>query len=182
MSKFLKSFPTVFSRTSYISLALFAALVFFALAIWLPSMSLLKLFWQYEAFEWSWQNNVISVAFAFFRNNTSVFSFWLTLLISILAGFNIAMLVFFLKRRLRTVSFTEVGFVGVFVSLLGIGCSSCGSIIFVSLFGLSTSVGFLGFLPLRGIEFSILGLCLILFSIYFLAKKIQDPLICQIKQ
>ena len=180
MFKFFKSFSIVFSKTKYILLACLVVLLFFALAIYLPSIQLLKLFWSYEAFDWSLQNNPVSIAFIFFKNNTSVFSFWLTLLVSVLSGLNIAMFIFFLRRRLKSISLTDAGFVGAFISLLGIGCASCGSVVFAYLFGLSASVGFLGFLPLRGIEFGILGLFLILFSIYFLAKKIQDPLTCRI--
>ena len=72
------------------------------------------------------------------------------------------------------------GVIGIIVGFLGVGCASCGSLILSSIFGLSVTASFIGFLPFKGLELGILGIVILLISIYLVAKKIQDPLMCKI--
>ncbi len=71
------------------------------------------------------------------------------------------------------------GFGGAASGVLGIGCAACGSFI------LSTTISSLGaasaiaILPLRGGEFGILSVVLLLVSLVLISKKIAAPLICK---
>lgn len=71
-----------------------------------------------------------------------------------------------------------LGMIGVFLSVLGFSCVSCGigmlaSIL--SLFGLSSlSLYF----PLHGLEFGFLGIIVINLTSYLILKRIKNPFIC----
>lgn len=91
-----------------------------------------------------------------------------------------ALLAYFLSHRVAQYRAAGLGFVGIAVALLGVGCAACGSVILISLIGLSVAGTFLGALPLRGAEFMIAGNLILFASIYFIAKNIRDPLRCKL--
>lgn len=60
------------------------------------------------------------------------------------------------------------------LGLISTGCSSCGFSL-LSIVGLSTS---LSFLPFHGMELHVLSLGLLIFSAYYMLKKLRDSLYC----
>ena len=67
---------------------------------------------------------------------------------------------------------------GIAFSLLGVGCASCGSVILTSLIGFASATVVLGLLPLRGIEFGIIGIIILVLAMRLTIKKINQPLVC----
>lgn len=71
-----------------------------------------------------------------------------------------------------------LGMIGVFFSVLGFSCLSCGIGLLasiLSLFGLSSlSLYF----PLHGLEFGFIGIIMINITNYLLLKKIKNPFVC----
>jgi len=63
---------------------------------------------------------------------------------------------------------------GLVLAVLGLGCASCGSLILTPILGLAAG-GLLAALPLGGGEFAVLGIGLMLWSLYVLIKKIDQP-------
>lgn len=97
--------------------------------------------------------------------------------VTILAGINLSLLVF--KYRVAKTPDKRsplVGFGGIFGGALAAGCPSC-SISILSLVGVA---GGLAVLPLKGVEFSMLGGLALLFSIYYISKSIRYCKACQI--
>lgn len=171
-----KSFNLVFSSKIYIVLAILVALLFLLLAIIIPSFSVIKFFWNNNILH----INIFKLLINYFIGNTTFYARFLTMVISILSGINIAMLVFYLRRRVKLEKNAGTGIVGIIFGLLGVGCASCGSIIFSSFFGLAATSSFLGILPFQGKEFGVIGIVLLLWSIYSIAKKVQNPLLCKL--
>lgn len=104
------------------------------------------------------------------------------ILVSILFSINISLLIYYIRRRLsgdgcKSIHVTTFG--GFISSILGVGCAACGSIIFTTLLGTSSS-GLLIYLPFHGFEFGFLGFSLLILSTYYIIKKINDPLVCPI--
>lgn len=60
------------------------------------------------------------------------------------------------------------GFVGSGIAAFGVGCPTCGAFLF-GIIGLPLA---LTYFPFRGIELQLLGICVLLFSIYFTSKSI----------
>ncbi len=117
--------------------------------------------------------------------NFTVVSASYTIAIAILFGVNIALLAYYIARMRggarRVGSTSAAGFGGLIAGIFGIGCAACGTFIFTSVLALFGASGFLAILPLGGEEFGLLGVLLLMYSIYLLAKKINDPLVCEIK-
>ena len=113
---------------------------------------------------------------------------WLTgifvVLISFLFGVNASLLWFYaararrLSRADRTLTFTGLG--GFVSGLFGIGCAACGTIIFSALLNMLGIAWILTYLPLHGAEFGLIGIMLLLFTMYSLTKRINDPLLCKL--
>ena len=86
--------------------------------------------------------------------------------ISVLSGVVITMILFVVRRQIKT----SLGAgSGVVLSFLLPGCSSCG-IGILSLLGFS---GFFSILPFKGLEFGIFGIIILLLSMVYLANKIN---------
>lgn len=63
---------------------------------------------------------------------------------------------------------------------VGIGCASCGSVILASVLSLVGAGGVVFLLPLHGVEFNLLAIALLSYSAWRLAKKLRDPLVCDV--
>lgn len=117
------------------------------------------------------------------RTSFSVFSATYTITLVILLGMSIAMIVFAFRRRastLRPRKGVAATFLGTMSGLLGIGCAACGSLLLAPLLATTGGVALLTALPLRGGEFGLLGVLLLMFSIYVTAREIQTPVACKI--
>lgn len=116
--------------------------------------------------------------------NFTVFSALYLILISILFGINIALLTFYIRRRQEkshntTAHLASVG--GMISAVLGIGCAACGSVVLTAVLSLFGASGLLLLLPFHGVEFGVFGLILLLISIRYLIKRVNDPLVCPMK-
>jgi hypothetical protein len=108
-----------------------------------------------------------------------LFGFYLysNLIIIFLFAVNITLSFYYFKTK-GSLFIKKSSLSGMFFSIFGLGCASCGTALLstaLSFFGLS---GVLGFLPLKGEEFIYLGIIFLLFSIFTLYKKIQSPNLC----
>lgn len=110
--------------------------------------------------------------------STTVTSTYLIIVIAFLTGINIAILTYYLKQRIALEKSIGITLAGTLIALVGVGCASCGSVILTSLFGLVVTTSIIGLLPFRGLEFLLFAVILVSFSIYAVAKKIQQPIVC----
>jgi hypothetical protein len=104
----------------------------------------------------------------------------LILTLALLTALNASLFATYFKKRSRENRVSGIGFVGTAVGMIGIGCTSCGSIILSSLLGMSAASGFLGVLPFQGLEFGILGVILIAASIALLSDKVLGIESCRV--
>ncbi|MCA9353929.1 MAG: hypothetical protein KC877_00230 [Candidatus Kaiserbacteria bacterium] len=117
--------------------------------------------------------------------NFTVFSALYLLLIAVLFGINVGILTFYIRRRQtkRTegaaAHLASIG--GIVSAMLGIGCAACGSVVITAVLGLFGATGLLLLLPFHGIEFGVLGLILLIVSIRYLMRRINDPIVCPTK-
>ncbi len=118
------------------------------------------------------------------ETNFTVVSAIVLLITAVLFGINIAILLYYIKQARggsRSVGLTGAStFSGLVSGLFGIGCAACGSLIATSVLITFGASGLITLLPLRGVEFGFIGVLLILYSIWLLAKKINAPLVCDV--
>jgi integral membrane sensor domain MASE1 len=103
----------------------------------------------------------------------------LAVLGSLLSGVNLSLAYTYVRIRGEMIVKSGVySGVGLFLAILGIGCAACGTAF------LSLLLGFFGFstmltvLPYQGLEIGYIGLFILLFATYSLARKMMSPLVC----
>ncbi|MAZ40863.1 hypothetical protein CL654_02000 [bacterium] len=176
----LHNIKEVFSHVRYVAIALPIAFVVLAFAVWLPNWRLLHTILVSHDVEFIDATKVAFGLFGSLSTNFTLVSATYTILIAILFGINIAMLVYYVQRRkgsLRGKGATA-GVGGLVAGVFGIGCAACGTFLLSVVLALIGAGGLLAFLPLGGEEFGILGVVLLLYSVYWTAQKIDEPLVC----
>jgi hypothetical protein len=172
----------VFRKPLYTLLALIVSAVVFAFAVWFPNISLIVEVMGHPGISFSQKLDLPISLLGSIATNFTLLSASYTIAIALLFGVNLAMTIYFLRRKISEVrqSGVATGFIGLASGVLGMGCAACGSLLLTSGLSLVGASGILAFLPLAGGEFGILGVILLLASIYLIAKQIQNPAVCKI--
>ena len=172
----------VFAGGKYILVAVTAALGVFILATWLPNLGLV---WQIvvsSSVSLSDKAQVLVALIGSIGTNFTVFSALSTVAISVLFGANLAMIIFFLGARRQFIGQggSAAGLGGLASGFFGIGCAACGTIVLAPVLSFAGASALIAFLPFGGQEFSVLGMGMLGFSLFLIAKKIGDPLVCSV--
>lgn len=176
-----KSLYDVFRSPKYVSVTLISAAAVLIFYIWLPNLGLIRdtifsgdlTFLEKLNFLW---NSLGAIS-----TNFSFLSATLTILVSVLLGLNIALMVSYFKKRFAFQKASGVGVAGMLTGLIGVGCASCGSIILSAFIGVGATATFTGILPLKGQEFSLLSIIILVGALYITAKMTAEPLVCKVE-
>ncbi|MSR71574.1 MAG: hypothetical protein EXS50_02830 [Candidatus Taylorbacteria bacterium] len=172
----------VFRKPTYALLALAVSLTIFTFAVWFPNIRLIATVISSDDTSFSQKFGIPISLLGSIITNFTTFSALSMIVIAILFGVNVAVIVYFLRRKIGEVKQSGIatGFLGITSGVVGIGCAACGSFLLTSGLALIGAVSILAFLPLAGGEFGIIGVILISASIYLTAKQIQNPAVCKI--
>jgi len=176
-----RALERVFQKWEYITLATVVSSVAFALVTWLPNLSLvLESFLSEGTIEERTKLPIILLGSIV--TNFTLFSAIYAVCIVVLLGISVSLMVFSFRQRVPRSKSSGVttSFFGTLSGLLSIGCAACGSVILTPLLATLGGTAFLTFLPLEGSEFGMIGVFLLLLSIYVTAKEIEQPVPCKI--
>ncbi len=174
----------VLKRPSYLLLTVLIAIMAFSIAVWLPNLGLITTVLGSTSSSLSDKLAFLFSLYGSIETNFTFVSASVVFLISGLFGVQVALLVYYI-RRVRT-GFKlggagTSGVVGLISGMFGVGCAACGAFILTSFLSLFGVAGILAYLPFGGQEFGLLGLLLLGYSISLLIKRINDPLVCEVK-
>lgn len=177
---------TVFRKPKYLLIAIVVAVGVFTFAVWLPNFSLLsRVLHPDSAGSFSEKAHFLWSLYGSIGTNFTPVSATYTVAIAILFGVNVALFAYYIARArggVRGVGSTgAAGFGGLVSGIFGIGCAACGTFILTSVLTLFGVSGLLVILPLGGEEFGLIGVGLLIYSIYLLTKKINNPLVCKVR-
>ena len=164
----------VFSKKKYLIMSLILSLAIFILFIVLNN---LPMFASALKINLALMPAVLSNAIWLIYSVKGPFLFGLIILISLLAGLNLSLLIY--KFKLAVPSSDKgsaIGFAGIFGGALSSGCSAC-TLPLISILGIS---GSLAVLPLKGEEFTILAILLLLVSLHITSKSISKKT-CEVR-
>lgn len=178
---FVSAIREVFQKPRYIALALVSAAAIGVGIIWLSGHQLIRFTLTSDIFSWSAKLKILWTSLGLYATNFTLASQIMIVLVALMSGINIAMLIFYFKRRMAVSGAAGASGFGLVVGTLGVGCSACGSVILSSLIGITSASALVSALPLGGAEFGIASIALIWLSTHWIAKKIQAPEICAIK-
>ncbi|MEK7603569.1 MAG: hypothetical protein AAB461_00410 [Patescibacteria group bacterium] len=175
------AFGKVFANANYIILAGALAVGAFVFAVWLPNFGLIGDVFSSSSVPLAAKIKIAVSLLGGISTNFSFLSAGYTIAIAALFGVNMAMVIFFLKQSRMRLAGQDVatGFGGIASGILGIGCASCGSFILSAALSSFGAAGALAILPLKGGEFGILSIILLLFSLTAISKRIAAPLVCK---
>jgi hypothetical protein len=174
----------VFRHSRYIAVVIGVAVTVVTAALLLPNKTVIYQVVTSSSVGLSSKLSFVISLFGSLGSNFTVLSASYLVTVAVLFGLNIALLIFYIRRRQEVLPskkahLATVG--GMMSAVLGIGCAACGSVVLTAVFGLVGAGGLLVWLPLHGLEFGIAGTLLLLISIRYLIKKINHPLVCPIK-
>jgi len=171
----------VFRDVKYVFLAVLVALATFTVAILLPNTKLVSQVVPDATIALGAKLRLLFSLFGSIQTNFTLISATYTIAIAVLFGINIALFVYYIRTRRSVTGGTNAaaGIGGVVSGMFGIGCAACGTFILSWVLGLIGAAGLISFLPLGGEEFGILGLILLAFSVYMVARKVQEASVCK---
>lgn len=178
----IQALQKVFRKPAYVILALVVSALVFVSGVWLPNIRLVAGIVSSPDVPLSSKIELPLSLLGSITTNFTLLSASYTIAIAVLFGMYVAMVVYFLKRRIKEVGQGGIvtGFLGITSGILGVGCGACGAFLLTSFLSLIGAGGALALLPLGGSEFGILGVLLLAFAIYVTAKQIENPLVCKI--
>lgn len=154
-------------------IALSVSAIVFAFAVWLPNLQLLFVVWTNTTIPIVDKITLPLTLLSAITTNFTLLSASYTVMIAVLAGINTALIVELVRAQQMVREGATAGGVGIIAGALGIGCASCGSLILTALVGTTIGTGALALLPLDGGEFGVLGVGLLSYAMYLLAKQIS---------
>ncbi|VAW13495.1 hypothetical protein MNBD_BACTEROID05-655 [hydrothermal vent metagenome] len=181
----INALKQVFKRKQYLALAFIIAFVVFTLAVWLPNFKIIVQVVTSSAASLTDKWNILVGLLGSISTNFTFISASYTIIIAVFFGVNIAMIVYYMKRNKKTADKAGVagsGLGGLISGFFGIGCAACGTIVLGPLLALIGAGGLIAFLPFNGQEFGFLGVGLLGFSIFLVAKKISAPAVCKVDE
>lgn len=174
------AFTEVFKNKLYVFLAGAVMFIAFTFAVWLPNIGLL-----FSLTRDPMVSTTVKLTFPLrllesISTNFTTLSATYTIVIALLTGINVALMAYYVRRQKLTPRSGILGVFGIGSGVFGMGCAACGSIILTSILGTVGGMGAIAALPLRGGEFGIVGVVLLLISTYTLSKSITKPAVCKI--
>jgi|AntDeeMinimDraft_6_1070357.scaffolds.fasta_scaffold01344_7 hypothetical protein len=173
----LKTIGGILRRPAYLAITLVTAFIVFTVAVVLiPSFSLVTSTLASSQIDLAGKVKIIASLYGAIGSNATVISRVIIITLSALVGINVALFSFVISRRFRNISKRAAGgsLGGLLSGLFGIGCAACGSLLLSAIFP-TAAAAFLAGLPLEGQEIGLLGIALVGFSSYLLAKTVARP-------
>jgi len=172
----------VFNTKRYVVLSVVISFVVFTLAVWLPNFKIIIQVITSSTANLMDKWNLLTGLFGSISTNFTVVSASYTILIAILFGVNVSMVLYYMRRNKEISNkgvVASTGLVGIVSGFFGIGCSACGTLVLGPLLALVGGGWLIALLPFGGQEFGFLGVALLGFSIFLIAKKINAPGVCE---
>src|SRR3990167_5317479 len=175
------AFGEVFAKTSYIALASTLAIAAFLFAVWLPNFGLIGEVFSTSSAPLAAKLKVAVSLLGGIGTNFSTLSASYTIAIAILFGIIAAMIVYFVRKKRTQLGGNTLttGLGGIGSGILGIGCAACGSFLLMTILSSFGAAGAIALLPLKGGEFGVVSVVLLVVSLTLISKKITEPLICE---
>jgi hypothetical protein len=174
---------TILRRRKYQGLFLLTSFIIVSFAILLPHQATIAQFLSSPTLGPLAKAWFVLSLYGSLWTNMSVVQVLYLMAISLLFGLNITLLAYYIRRRQggqKSTSLNITSAAGMLSAMFGLGCIACGSVVLTAIFGLAGASAIIAFLPWHGTEFGVVGIGLLVISIWYMLKRINDPLVCPI--
>jgi len=172
----------VLSIPKYAALAITTAAIVLILALLLPNMMLAREITMSDAIPFAAKLRILAGLLGSLATNYSFAASTALVSVSLLFGVNVSFFAHALgmRRKLSATGgsglLTSVG--GLASSFVGIGCAACGTFLLGPLLALFGAGALIGALPFGGEEFIVLGIALLVASLWFHARAAGSSTTC----
>ncbi len=185
MFGYIQILVKVLSKSTYALLFATVSWVVFTVSVLFPNRSILFQVVPRDTMSVVEKIQFVSSFYGSIFTNFTWLSAIYTILVSLLFALNLVLFVYYVKkqRALFKGSAPVVGNSagGLVAGFLGIGCATCGTFVLTTVLSFVGAGAILTYLPLRGQELGILAVLLLMYSIYAILSKIQEPVVCDYK-
>jgi hypothetical protein len=172
----------ILAKPGYAFLAGIVGIVFLYFSAFLPVRSFIGLILSFDHVSLGEKiKTVVTVPFESLPLNFLGASLVLIIITAVLVGINVALLAYLIRERVSSYKHSGLTMLGMVSAVIGIGCSACGSVVLTTLFSLSATSAIIGFLPLHGLEFSLVSVGLLILSLWLEVRKIGVK-VCEVKK
>lgn len=173
----------VLAQPAYLSLAAIITLAVFLAFLWIPNFSLIGAVFTTPDVALDTKLQLLGSLLGGIATNFDTLAAFSTVAIPLLFGVDIAMIVYYLKRKRVKLPRGEIAasLGGVASGVVAAGCAACGSFLLVTILSFLGASGALALLPLRGGELGLLSIALLVLSIFLIARKIVTPVVCELR-
>lgn len=176
----IKTVFHVLTKPGYFILSFCFALLFLLIVILTSNLSLIYGVVSGTALTIGQKMVYVASLLTTFKTHYSTSWQILIIVTALLFGINLSLLIYFLKQRSKIYKSAGLSLFGMMSALVGTGCAACGSVILTSVIGFSATLAFFAVLPLKGLEFGLISLILIILSIGLIVKNINRSGICKV--
>ncbi|PIZ82717.1 hypothetical protein COX97_03345 [Candidatus Pacearchaeota archaeon CG_4_10_14_0_2_um_filter_05_32_18] len=173
-----KTWRKIFSKPKYLLMTIIIALIFYSINVLIASWETVFSVYSFRGF--SEGSKMFVNLFLGFGNTIVWHSHASLILIAFLLGMFFSLVVYRTKMSVKIMDKKGAGIfasLGVFLGVLAPGCAACGM-------GILSALGFgvvaVNFLPLKGLEISILSIAILGFSVAKITDKISNGNSCSI--
>lgn len=178
----MKILKKVLLNPKYAALATLVALSLVAFAVWLPNFRLITASLPSSSLTFGQKVGLLTALLGSIGTNFTTLSRSLLIVSAVLMGIQVALVTYYIRQTAKLQQDMGISFLAMSLSLLGVGCASCGSVLLATLFGFGAMTSMVGLLPFKGQEFSLLGLAILVFAIWHTVKKINQPIACVVRR
>ncbi len=172
----------VLLNPKYAALATVVALSLVVFAAWLPNLRLITVSLTSSSLTLGQKVGLLTALLGSIETNFTTLSRSLLITSAVLMGIQVALAAYYIRQTAKLQQDMGVSFIAMSLSLLGVGCASCGSVLLATLFGFGAMTNIVRILPFRGQEFSVLGLAILIFATWHTVKKINQPIVCEVRR
>jgi hypothetical protein len=151
-------------------------------AVLLPNLRLVSASLTSSSFTLEEKVTLLTSLLGSIQTNFTAFSRSLLMVSAVLLGIQVSLVAYYVRQTARLQQDMGVSFLAMSLSLLGVGCASCGSVLLATLFGFGAMTSIVSPLPFNGQEFSILGPAILVIAIWHTVKKINQPIVCEVRR
>jgi hypothetical protein len=172
----------VLFNPKYAVLGTIVALILVVFAVWLPNLSLITTSLTSSGFTLGQKVSLLTALLGSIETNFTTLSRSLLITSAILMGIQVSLVTYYVRQTAKLQQDMGVSFIAMCLSLLGVGCASCGSVLLATLFGFGAMTSIVRPLPFKGQEFSIIGLAILVFATWHTVRKINQPIVCEVRR
>lgn len=173
----------VFAKPIYLSIALTVSYCIFVIVTVSPNLQLVKIVFGSDTISFSQKLSVLISLTGAIKTNFTVLGAVSLITLAVLSGMYVSMLIYLIKNKLtnQLKSRAVTGILASISGIIGIGCMACGTFLLSSLIPVISTPIIIKYLPLAGGEFTLVGIVLLIFALYQIAKQVDSANVCVIK-